>query len=137
MVAVSPKHDRSCEGSFLLTPSKYRRTTSSASVSESFGCVVPGMGDVVTESSVDAMNVVAERADWEVIGVEKADTKVLVFATAIARHRNAGIRGFRREIITNKRFLLTIISLQFSFGKMLVKKRPFQNKLLCLIRKQQ
>mmetsp|Transcript_20798 Transcript_20798/g.51573 ORF Transcript_20798/g.51573 Transcript_20798/m.51573 type:complete len:116 (-) Transcript_20798:8-355(-) len=88
MVAVSPKHDRNCKGSFLLTPSKYRRTTSSALVSEGFAFVVP----VIVEASVSAFNtMVEERVPTK---VENADTQE-VCVTSATNNKNACRREFR------------------------------------------
>mmetsp|Transcript_18324 Transcript_18324/g.42215 ORF Transcript_18324/g.42215 Transcript_18324/m.42215 type:complete len:84 (+) Transcript_18324:1488-1739(+) len=81
MVADAPKHDLSCRGSFWLTPSKYRRTTSSALVSEALGVVVPDVEDAVDDSTVAAFNDVTEGVKREGVRVEKADTTELVATT--------------------------------------------------------
>jgi hypothetical protein len=105
MVADAPKHDRSCTGSFLLTPSKYLRTTSSAVVSEAFGSVVPDVEDSA-DSKVDAFNFMAEDVERDGAEAEKADAQKVVVADAVmiasATQNNASLKNILEDIITAK-----------------------------------
>jgi len=106
MVAESPKHDRNCTGSFLLTPSKYLRTTSSAIVSDSCGSVVPDV-EGMTDSSVAAFNLMAEDAKFMLDEVENADTRevdidaIITDSTAQSR---VGCRKFRQNAVMARDF---------------------------------